>query len=75
MRGMKEILHEAETLPAEERAIIIDSLLRTLNPPRPEIDSEWAEVAERRLRELRSGSSERMAGDEAFDRIQKHLKK
>jgi hypothetical protein len=52
MHGMKEIIQEAESLPVEERAMIIDSLLRTLNPPSSEIDAEWTEVAKRRLDEL-----------------------
>ncbi len=56
MHGMKEIILEAESLPVEERVIVIDSLLRTINPPSAEIDIEWAKVAKRRLAEIRSGS-------------------
>ena len=55
MGGIKEIIEEAESLPVEERVIVIDSLLKTLNPPIPEIDLEWANVARRRLAEFRSG--------------------
>ena len=33
MHGMKEIIEEAESLPIEERVVVIDSLLRTINPP------------------------------------------
>ncbi len=40
MHGMKEIIQEAASLPVEERAIVIDSLLRTLNPPDTEIERE-----------------------------------
>jgi len=39
----------------EERTLVVDSLLRSLNPPDPEIDRKWAIVAKRRLEELRSG--------------------
>lgn len=56
MHGMKEIIQEAESLPVEERAMIIDSLLRTMNPPVATLDSEWIKVAKRRLAELRSGA-------------------
>lgn len=64
MHGMKEIIQEAESLPVEERAMVIDSLLRTLNPPSAEIDAEWAKVARRRLSELRSGTVKAVPGAE-----------
>jgi len=52
MHGIKEIIKEAESLPVEERAIVIDSLLRSLNPPSMEVDREWVKVAKCRLAEL-----------------------
>jgi hypothetical protein len=55
MPSTAEIIHEAESLPVEERTGVIDSLLRSLNPPDPGIDRKWAAVAKRRLEELRSG--------------------
>lgn len=69
MHGMKEIIQEAASLPVEERAIVIDSLLRTLNPPDAEIEKEWVKVAKRRLAELRSGSVRAIPGDEVFKEI------
>ncbi len=75
MHGMKEIIQEAESLPVEERAIIIDSLLRTLNIPKTEIDIEWARVAKRRLAELRSGQVKAIPGSEVFAKIQKRFDK
>jgi len=69
MHGMKEIIQEAASLPVEERAIVIDSLLRTLNPPDAEIEKEWIKVAKRRLAELRSGSVRAVPGDEVFAKI------
>ncbi len=41
MHGIKEIIQEAESLPVEERAIVVDSLLRTFNPADTKIESEW----------------------------------
>jgi len=66
MHGMKEIILEAESLPVEERAIVIDSLLRTMNPPVAAIDREWVKVAQRRLAELRSGAVKSISGNEVF---------
>ena len=75
MHGMKKIIQEAESLPIEERAIVVDSLLRTLNPPVAEIDTEWVKVAKRRLAELRSGRVKAVPGEEVFAKIQERFKK
>ena len=69
MSSAAEIIHEAEALPVEERALVVESLLRSLNPPDPEIDRKWAAVAKRRLEELRSGQVKPLPGDEVFARI------
>ena len=66
MHKMKEIIEEVESLPVEQRAMVIDFLLRSLNPPSMEIDREWAEVAKRRVAELRSGSVKPIPGNEVF---------
>jgi putative addiction module component (TIGR02574 family) len=73
MPNTAEIIHEAESLPVEERAVVVDSLLRSLNPPDPEIDMKWAAVAKRRLEELRSGRVKPIPGDEVFARIRKRF--
>jgi putative addiction module component (TIGR02574 family) len=75
MHGMKEIIEEAECLPVEERLMVIDSLLRTINAPTTEIDFEWIEVAKRRLAELRSGRTKAVPGDEVFARIRNRFEK
>ena len=54
----KELIEQAIALPVEERALVVDSLLRSLNPPQSEIDAQWATEAKRRLSELRSGKIE-----------------
>ncbi|MBI1811717.1 MAG: addiction module protein [Nitrospirae bacterium] len=75
MYGMKEIIQEAESLPVEERAIVVDSLLQSLNPPAAEIDMEWLKVAKRRLAELRSGSVKPIPGNEVFAKIRERFEK
>jgi putative addiction module component (TIGR02574 family) len=75
MYGMKEIIQEAESLPVEERAMVIDSLLRSLNPPSAEIDREWIKVAKHRLAELRSGSIKPIPGNEVFAKIRERFEK
>ena len=69
MHRVREIIEEAECLPVEERVMVIDSLLRTINPPLADVEGEWLDVARRRLTELRSGQVEAVPGNEVFARI------
>jgi hypothetical protein len=71
----KKIIEEALSLPIEERALIADSLLRSLNMPNADIDAKWTEVAKRRLLELRSGKVKPIPGDVVFDRALKRFTK
>lgn len=75
MHGMKQIIEEAESLPVEERAKVIDSLLRTLNPVSADVDVEWIKVAKRRLEEMRSGRVTAIPGDEVFAKIRGRFEK
>jgi putative addiction module component (TIGR02574 family) len=65
----KELIAEAASLPIEERVAVVESLLRSLNPPEADIDKKWAEVAGRRLSEMRSGSVRAVPGGEVFQKI------
>lgn len=68
-----ELISEAESLPVEERARIIDSLLRSMNPPESEIDVQWTKLARRRLDEVRSGAVDAIPGEEVFDAVREKL--
>jgi len=65
----KDLIAEAISLPVEERAMVIDSLLRSLNPPETDIDKKWITVAKRRLAEFRSGDVKPVPGEEVFKKI------
>ncbi|MEN8132814.1 MAG: addiction module protein [Pseudomonadota bacterium] len=71
----KELIDEAVSLPVEERALVVDSLLRSLNQPESDIDKNWSAVAQRRLAELRSGAVEAVSGEEVFKKIWKRFDK
>jgi hypothetical protein len=73
MHGTREIIQEATALPVEERVIVIDSLLRSLNVPDAETDSQWSVVAQRRLAELRGGKVRSVLGDQVFLRIKERF--
>lgn len=65
----KQLINEAVSLPVEERALVVDSLLRSLNQPESGIDKKWAKEAKRRLDELRSGQVEAISGEEVFRKV------
>ncbi|MBV5307070.1 MAG: addiction module protein [Desulfobulbaceae bacterium] len=69
----KELIDEAVLLPVEERALVVDSLLRSLNQPESEIDKNWASVAKRRLAEMKSGAVEAVPGQKVFEDIWKRF--
>lgn len=71
----KELIAEAISLPVEERALMVDCLLKSLNLPETDIDKRWASVAQRRLDDLRSGQAEAVSGDDVFERIWQRLDK
>ena len=75
MHGMNDIISAAESLPVRERALIVDSILKTLNKPDPEVDQQWLIVAKERLEELRSGKVETVSGDEVFSEIRNRFSK
>jgi putative addiction module component (TIGR02574 family) len=66
----KDLIAEAVSLPVEERALVVDSLLRSLNAPEPEIDKKWAAVAKHRLQQLKSGEITAVSSDEVFKKIE-----
>lgn len=65
----KQLIDEAVSLPVEERALVVDSLLRSLNQPESHIDEKWVREAKRRLTELRSGHAEAIPGEDVFGKV------
>ncbi len=69
----KELIEEIASLPVEDRVLVADSVLRTLNPPEATIDKKWTDVAKKRLNELRSGSVNAIPGEKVFEKINKRF--
>ncbi|MFH1861841.1 MAG: addiction module protein, partial [bacterium] len=57
MRSRK-ILEEALKLKPEERFLVIEGLLRSLDEPNQKLAEIWAEEAEKRLKAYRAGKLE-----------------
>ena len=66
-------MNELANLPVEERALIADGLLQTLNSSQPEIEQEWLKVAQQRLVEISSGSVKTVSQEEMTTRINHRL--
>lgn len=73
MSRTQEIIKEVESLPVEQRAQVVDSLLRGLNPPDEHVESAWRKLAGKRLEELRNGTVQAVSGDVVFKKISDRL--
>jgi putative addiction module component (TIGR02574 family) len=62
----QQILESALTLPAIERAAIIESLLSSLDHPDAHIDDVWAEEAEQRIAAYDAGQMTAVPAEEVF---------
>ncbi len=69
------LISEITSLPVEERALIVESLLQSLNQPECKLDTVWADVAKSRLAEFESGKVEAVDGKQVFDKIWQRFKK
>ncbi len=65
--GSKEILSQAIELKPEERFIIVEGLLKSLDEPDKKLDKIWAEEAEKRLNTYRPGRLEGIPMSEIFE--------
>ena len=68
-----DLIAEALSLPVEVRTQLADKLLQSLNPSRKEIDEAWAEEAEKRVQEIRTGKVKTIPGAEVFKKIDNRL--
>ncbi len=72
---INKLIDEVVSLPVEERALVIDSLLSSLNMPEPEIDRKWAVVAQKRISQIRLGIVEAVPGIDVFEKIRRRFDK
>lgn len=73
MPNIAEIIRAVESLPVEERARIVEAILKTLDAPDSENDRAWAVEAARRLDEIRSGRVDAVPGEEVFARARRRF--
>lgn len=68
-----DLIHEASSLPVEERARLVDSLLQTLNPTDESVAAAWLAAARQRLADLDSGKVRAVQGDEVFEKVRRRV--
>ena len=62
-----EILQEALQLKPQERYLVIESLLKSLDKPDEAVDELWADEAQKRLENYRNKKTETIPFDEIFN--------
>ncbi len=62
----REILDKALKLKPEERFLVIEGLLKSLDEPDRRLDEIWADEAERRLKAYREGRLEGIPMEQIF---------
>ena len=73
MPRSEDLIRDAELLSVDERLKVVDSLLRSLNPPDPDIDRLWIDEARRRLDEVRSGNVVPTDGAEVMQKLRERF--
>ena len=64
--GSKELLSKVLALDPQERFVIIEGLLESLDAPKQPIDNIWADEAQKRLKAYREGRLEAVPMEEIF---------
>lgn len=71
---IEELAEEALALPSEQRALLADRLVESLDAAEANrIDRLWADESKRRRDEVRKGLVKTIPGDEALARVRRSL--
>jgi putative addiction module component (TIGR02574 family) len=71
---LESVTAEALKLTPDERAVLIEALIASVEPPTP-LHPAWAAEIERRLDDLDAGRTQAVPAEEVFARIEAKLKK
>ncbi|MBN1998921.1 addiction module protein [candidate division KSB1 bacterium] len=75
MSSKQDLINEVLSLPIEDRAFIIDSLIKSMNPTNSDIEREWIKVTQKRLNDLKTGKVQGISGKKVFDDIWNRFEK
>lgn len=62
-----QILEEALQLNPQERYMVVESLLKSLDKPDESVDTVWADEAEKRLKNYRNNKIQTISFEEVFN--------
>ena len=62
----KDVLEQALKLKPDERFVVVEELIKSLDKPDSELDTIWADEAEKRLNAYRSDDLEGIPMEEIF---------
>ncbi len=65
--GTNEIIQEAINLKPQEKYLIIESLILSLNVPDKDIEKIWIEESQKRLDEYKNGNLKTLSFEEVFN--------
>jgi hypothetical protein len=65
--GTNEIIQEAINLKPQEKYLIIESLVLSLNEPDKDIEKIWIEESQKRLDEYKKGNLKTLSFEEVFN--------
>lgn len=65
--GTNEIIQEAINLKPQEKYLIIESLILSLNEPDKDIEKIWIEESQKRLDEYKKGNLKTLTFEEVFN--------
>ena len=68
------MLEQIASYPVEDRIMMADAIIESLNGIDPDVDAAWSAVARRRMRELRSGKVRGVPVSSVFSRARKLCK-
>ena len=70
------VTEDALSLPAGDRLVLVEELLKSLNLPIDEdIDRLWAEEVETRISQIETGKAKLIPGEEVFAKIKEKYRK
>jgi putative addiction module component (TIGR02574 family) len=68
-RRADQLFADAQSLPADERAVLALQLLDSVGEPEPEIERAWRDEVRRRLEDIDAGRATFTSWDEARQRV------